>query len=168
MGWAMDFTAEESGVQHPANESQTMRELREAQEQADNPDVVMEEQNRGESKPREEWLKEVNEVAEQQLLELEKEGGMIYELYSVMVHRGTADSGHYFAYIKDTATDQWYKFNDSQVLKVDLLEVLTAFGRQPDRKSRGTAYQPSENAYMLMYRVRDTDSIETIPDDLIR
>lgn len=35
-----------------------------------------------------------------------------YELFSVIVHVGTAHSGHYYAFIKDFTDKQWYEFND--------------------------------------------------------
>lgn len=31
---------------------------------------------------------------------LKKDGPFLYELFSVMVHQGSASGGHYFAYIK--------------------------------------------------------------------
>eukprot|EP01035_Chromulina_nebulosa_P018175 gene18175-23833_t len=37
-----------------------------------------------------------------------------YELGGIVVHTGTADSGHYFSYIKDDSS-RWYEFNDSIV-----------------------------------------------------
>ena len=34
----------------------------------------------------------------------------------MLVHRGTAAFGHYYAYIKDFATGQWMEFNDGAAL----------------------------------------------------
>jgi hypothetical protein len=36
-----------------------------------------------------------------------------YELLSVLVHSGSAAFGHYFAYIKDCKSENWYRFDDS-------------------------------------------------------
>ena len=43
-----------------------------------------------------------------------------YELASIMIHQGTADRGHYYAYIRDqtgagSVPGGWYCFNDAQV-----------------------------------------------------
>jgi ubiquitin C-terminal hydrolase len=40
-----------------------------------------------------------------------------YSLFAILVHRGTAYTGHYFAYINDG--ENWYEFNDSKVYKVE-------------------------------------------------
>ena len=41
-----------------------------------------------------------------------------YHLHSILVHRGTANAGHYYAFIKPTMEDQWYEFNDRKVTAV--------------------------------------------------
>jgi ubiquitin carboxyl-terminal hydrolase 47 len=53
-----------------------------------------------------------------------------YELFSVMVHSGSATGGHYYAYIKDIGTQRWFKFNDSFVSAATEDEVREAFGKQ--------------------------------------
>ena len=86
-----------------------------------------------------------------------------------MIHRGTADTGHYYAYIKDTETGQWKKFNDSHVTKADCLELIQTFGNpETSRQGRFNLQQPSENAYMLMYRRVDEEPVDSVPDSLIR
>lgn len=45
-------------------------------------------------------------------------GPYVYELFSIMVHAGSASGGHYYAYIKDFRTDEWFCFNDQSVSKV--------------------------------------------------
>lgn len=43
----------------------------------------------------------VNNSTDQHLIqELLKEGPYVYELFSIMVHSGSANGGHYYAYIK--------------------------------------------------------------------
>lgn len=41
-----------------------------------------------------------------------------YHLHSILVHRGTLDSGHYFAFIRPGIQDRWYEFNDEDVTEV--------------------------------------------------
>ena len=69
-------------------------------------------------------------------------GPEVFELFSVMVHRGGTSSGHYFAYIKNLDDGRWCQFNDSSVTPATLKQVKSARG---DGRS-------SSNAYMLMYR----------------
>ncbi|CAO2837988.1 unnamed protein product [Amaranthus hypochondriacus] len=45
-----------------------------------------------------------------------------YELYAFVVHAGySATSGHYYCYIR-TSPDQWYIFDDAQIIEVPLKE----------------------------------------------
>ena len=86
-----------------------------------------------------------------------------------MIHSGGAHAGHYYAYIKDFETDQWYKFNDVMVYKISFLEVISTFGQKPSnkRKYRNTLENRS-NAYMLMYRQIDPDfNVNSVPKSLI-
>ncbi|GIZ38394.1 hypothetical protein CKM354_000181200 [Cercospora kikuchii] len=59
----------------------------------------------------------------------------IYELSSVVVHKGKIDSGHYISYSKQD--DEWFRLDDSMVVLVDEKEVLNA------------------EAYMLFYVVQE-------------
>ncbi|TKA68685.1 hypothetical protein B0A49_05170 [Cryomyces minteri] len=61
----------------------------------------------------------------------------IYELSSVVVHKGKLDTGHYVSYSREA--DDWFLFDDSKVVLVAEREVLDA------------------NAYLLFYIVRDLD-----------
>lgn len=45
-------------------------------------------------------------------------GPYVYELFSIMIHSGSASGGHYYAYIKDFENGQWYCFNDQSVTTV--------------------------------------------------
>ena len=55
-------------------------------------------------------------------------GPYIYELFSVMIHSGSANGGHYYAYIKSLSEKQWYSFNDQHVQKITPEEVFKTFG----------------------------------------
>lgn len=54
---------------------------------------------------------------------------LLYELFSVMVHSGSAAGGHYYACIKSFSDDQWYSFNDQHVSKVKTV-FLVMFSTQ--------------------------------------
>lgn len=45
-------------------------------------------------------------------------GPFVYQLFSIMVHSGSASGGHYYAYIKDFTSGEWFCFNDQSVTKV--------------------------------------------------
>eukprot|EP01012_Entosiphon_sulcatum_P020819 TRINITY_DN25687_c1_g1_i1.p1 TRINITY_DN25687_c1_g1~~TRINITY_DN25687_c1_g1_i1.p1 ORF type:complete len:729 (+),score=146.84 TRINITY_DN25687_c1_g1_i1:82-2187(+) len=48
----------------------------------------------------------------------------LYDLFSVLLHRGSAHGGHYFAYIRNLKTDRWYNFNDESVDEITFEELL--------------------------------------------
>ena len=67
-----------------------------------------------------------------------------YTLFSVIIHQGTAHSGHYFAYIFDDSKKAWFKCNDMRITEVDQATVMKdAYGG--DERSKCSAY-------MLFYR----------------
>lgn len=49
---------------------------------------------------------------------MDENSGLVYELFSVMIHSGSASGGHYYAMIKNLETKAWYCFNDTQVSEV--------------------------------------------------
>ncbi|KAH0502829.1 Ubiquitin carboxyl-terminal hydrolase 47 [Microtus ochrogaster] len=58
---------------------------------------------------------------------LEK-NSLMYELFSVMVHSGSAAGGHYYACIKSFSDEQWYSFNDQHVSRQSSLLDLAVVG----------------------------------------
>jgi ubiquitin carboxyl-terminal hydrolase 7 len=38
-----------------------------------------------------------------------------YHLHSILIHSGTLEAGHYYAFIRPTIDDKWYEFDDSNV-----------------------------------------------------
>jgi ubiquitin carboxyl-terminal hydrolase 7 len=42
----------------------------------------------------------------------------------VLVHSGGVHGGHYYAFIRPTLSDQWYKFDDERVTKEELKRAL--------------------------------------------
>ncbi|XP_026420599.1 ubiquitin carboxyl-terminal hydrolase 12-like [Papaver somniferum] len=76
----------------------------------------------------------------------------LYTLHSVLVHSGGGNRGHYYAFIRPTLSDQWFKFNDERVTKED---TMWALNEQYGGEARYS------NAYMLVY-IRESDRDEII------
>jgi hypothetical protein len=80
-----------------------------------------------------------------------------YSLRGVVVHMGEANAGHYYSYIKDTKTDNWYEFNDTNVSPFDPNDMNEkAYGGEYSEDSRRYARFRSYgkkpfNGYMLFY-----------------
>ena len=81
-----------------------------------------------EHKSRKEWETFVREKDAELAEKYTEDGRFVYELYSVMVHSGSAHGGHYYAYIKDFETGKWHEFNDSRVSEKSVLDILGVFG----------------------------------------
>ncbi|ETW00119.1 hypothetical protein H310_07533 [Aphanomyces invadans] len=90
---------------------------------------------------------------------IQSTGPFVYELFSVLIHSGSAMGGHYYAYIKSFEDGNWFNFNDSTVSRITEAEVRTAWG--PKAQPAGTMsyggyrLSGSTSAYMLMYRLVD-------------
>uniref|UniRef100_A0A4W4HQ75 Ubiquitin carboxyl-terminal hydrolase 48 n=1 Tax=Electrophorus electricus TaxID=8005 RepID=A0A4W4HQ75_ELEEL len=94
---------------------------------------------------------------------LEMEEKCTYDLSAVLIHRGvSAYSGHYIAHVRDSRTNDWYKFNDEEIEKMegkklqlgleeDIAETVKSQTRKP-KYSKG--FHCSRNAYMLVYKRR--------------
>uniref|UniRef100_H3AQ70 Ubiquitin carboxyl-terminal hydrolase 47 n=1 Tax=Latimeria chalumnae TaxID=7897 RepID=H3AQ70_LATCH len=98
---------------------------------------------------------ENNSSAERALKTNSEKGSLIYELFSVMVHSGSAAGGHYYACIKSFSDGQWYSFNDQHVSRITQEDIKKTYGGSTG--SRGyysSAFASSTNAYMLIYRLK--------------
>ncbi|KAI3866555.1 hypothetical protein MKX03_014826, partial [Papaver bracteatum] len=71
----------------------------------------------------------------------------LYTLHAVLVHSGGGNGGHYYAFIRPTLSEQWFKFNDERVTKEDTKWALEEQYGGEGRYS---------NAYMLVY-IRESD-----------
>ena len=82
------------------------------------------------------------------------QGRYSYELFSIMIHSGSASGGHYYAYVKDFPTREWHCFNDQTVSSITYDDIRKTYGGGPTRSAGyfTSAYTSSTNAYMLMYR----------------
>lgn len=87
-----------------------------------------------------------------------------YVLHSVLVHSGNVHAGHYYAYVRPDGRTDWYKFDDTEVRKVDsFTAVENNFGGQPivtdklvnylnnDQPPTANARDKVYSAYMLTY-----------------
>ncbi|KAI1375060.1 hypothetical protein F4677DRAFT_424497 [Hypoxylon crocopeplum] len=83
----------------------------------------------------------------------------MFELVGVLVHSGTAESGHYYSYIRErptmSGTPSWVEFNDEVVSSWDPLLMENACFGGSDLRSAfdpSTAYEKVYSAYMLFYQ----------------
>ena len=85
----------------------------------------------------------------------------VFELVGVLVHSGTAESGHYYSYIKErpsgSAVGTWVEFNDSDVTRFDPAKIPDqCFGGQNESIHGigvgGMRFSKVWNAYMLFYQ----------------
>lgn len=65
-----------------------------------------------------------------------KDGSLVYELFGVISHQGTLNTGHYTCMMK-TRQGQWFHFDDSMITSVTAAQVTK-----------------SKNAYLLFYIIR--------------
>jgi uncharacterized UBP type Zn finger protein len=76
-----------------------------------------------------------------------------YDLSCVIVHEGTATSGHYTCFARPDLDypDLWLRLNDETVSETDFERVMTeSTGWEASRKE-----EPSKNAYILQYVKRE-------------
>ncbi|KAL8705993.1 MAG: hypothetical protein Q9201_000937 [Fulgogasparrea decipioides] len=89
-----------------------------------------------------------------------------FELVGILVHTGTAESGHYYSYIKERPTKPgqgptWVEFNDADVTPFNPSQIPDfCFGGVTEPAGYAAAsYSKSWNAYMLFYqRLRTMDA----------
>jgi len=109
-------------------------------------------------------LAEETESKQKKQKETEKvpEKSCEYELIGVTVHTGTADGGHYYAFIRDRTSvkDKWYSFNDAEVKQFDPNQIGSeCFGGemssrtydQVTDKFLDLSIEKTNSAYMLFY-----------------
>ena len=86
-----------------------------------------------------------------------KQGDSVYELFSILIHSGSAFGGHYHAYIKNFEDSKWFCFNDSIVKEIEEKEIRKVFG--------GENTGSSGNAYLLMYRKISNENLNCVSND---
>ncbi|XP_051130777.1 ubiquitin C-terminal hydrolase 12-like isoform X2 [Andrographis paniculata] len=93
----------------------------------------------------------------------------LYTLHSVLVHSGGVHGGHYYAYIRPTLSDHWFKFDDERVTKEDMKRALEEqYGGEEELPQTNPGFNNSpfkftkySNAYMLVY-IRECDKEKVI------
>lgn len=65
-------------------------------------------------------------------------GNQEYELFSVMIHSGGAEGGHYYAFVKSFESGKWFKFNDASVSEISDEDICTVFGGAPPKNQAST------------------------------
>ncbi|XP_050244516.1 ubiquitin C-terminal hydrolase 12 isoform X1 [Quercus robur] len=93
----------------------------------------------------------------------------LYTLHSVLVHSGGVHGGHYYAFIRPTLSDQWFKFDDERVTKEDVKRALEEqYGGEEELPPTNPGFNNTpfkftkySNAYMLVY-IRDSDKDKII------
>lgn len=61
----------------------------------------------------------------------------VYQLFGVLVHIGSAQSGHYYAYLRPNPDNNWYEFNDSSVTHSTEKDAIeNNFGGSAEPKSQ--------------------------------
>lgn len=66
-----------------------------------------------------------------------------YYLHAILIHDGTAESGHYYSFIYDRKQDVWWRFSDVNV-SIEVEEVVF-------RESFGGQTASLKTAYSLIY-----------------
>ncbi|KAF6150148.1 hypothetical protein GIB67_023103 [Kingdonia uniflora] len=95
----------------------------------------------------------------------------LYTLHSVLVHSGGVHGGHYYAFIRPTLSDQWFKFDDERVTKEDIKRALEEqYGGEEELPQTNPGFNNTpfkftkySNAYMLVY-IRESDKEKIICD----
>lgn len=82
------------------------------------------------------------------------------------MHTGTADSGHYYSFIrehKDQGDERWYEFNDHTVSDFDINELENeCFGGEDGFTGQGMMQMRSQkwrNAYLVIYERKNQQEI---------
>ena len=104
------------------------------------------------------------------------EASIAHELVGVIVHEGTASSGHYYSYVRDRDAPQWHLFDDSKVSRADA-DFLhkDCFGGDRQRSAYVLVYEastppplqePTDGASQPVGRRPSADLSAAPPDDL--
>ncbi|XP_010519993.1 PREDICTED: ubiquitin carboxyl-terminal hydrolase 12-like isoform X2 [Tarenaya hassleriana] len=99
----------------------------------------------------------------------------LYTLHSVLVHSGGVHGGHYYAFIRPTLSDQWYKFDDERVTKEDMKRALeeqyggeeeVRLKKEQEEKEDKRRYKAQAHLFTIIKVARDEDLTEQIGKDI--
>ncbi|KAF7719522.1 Ubiquitin carboxyl-terminal hydrolase [Penicillium ucsense] len=80
----------------------------------------------------------------------------VFELVGVLVHTGTAESGHYYSYTRERSgsvgTPRWVEFNDADVSRFDPANIADHCFGGDTHGGGGVQMNKVWNAYMLFYQ----------------
>ncbi|KAI1824914.1 hypothetical protein F4861DRAFT_224655 [Xylaria intraflava] len=82
----------------------------------------------------------------------------IFELVGILVHSGTAETGHYYSFVRERpnsgSAPTWVEFNDDIVTSWDPSQMENACFGGPDHRhyDNGNIYEKVYSAYMLFYQ----------------
>ena len=79
----------------------------------------------------------------------------MFTLVGVLVHIGSAESGHYYSYVRDVSQDprRWIEFNDSDVRQFDPADIGdSCYGGYESPAWGSPVYEKLKSAYMLFYQ----------------
>lgn len=91
----------------------------------------------------------------------QKSGDDIYILEGILVHSGTAESGHYYSFVKEGVAEKWFQFNDVSIEPFDPCDIPSACFGGTDTipqfdplllKSIPEVVPKTHSAYMLFYQ----------------
>jgi ubiquitin carboxyl-terminal hydrolase 7 len=107
----------------------------------------------------------------------DKSVSAVYTLFGVLVHSGSADFGHYYAFLRPSTDEQWFEFNDSRVSKVTKDKAISDnFGGESENAYSYSSYYSSYyssgksySGYMLVYVRKDAaqNIFQPIPDEAV-
>ncbi|CAG9317591.1 USP34_6 [Blepharisma stoltei] len=98
-----------------------------------------------------------------------------FTLKGIVIHMGTAESGHYYSFIKDRSSGKWNEFNDTIVRPFNPEDIPNeAFGGE-EKWSFSSSYSSNSttnrekyrNAYLLFYEREKFYSKQSNEDDTI-
>ena len=97
-------------------------------------------------------------------IKYKKEEDNKYKLKSIIIHSGNCDAGHYYAYILDDKSNEWFEFNDIRVERFDIKnlehEAYSKLDIISDDNGNKIEVENSRNAYILFYEKINKNNCE--------